>query len=211
MDIGLYPLKYPFRKLIEFLVPRFRDTDPNRISLALLPIGIVMALCYYLAIQQGLSFLLIVAIVLAFVRMVVSTLDGIVAERYAKISKEGDIVNRLHPEVCDIMLYPTIVFAMGEFSVVHVAALGMSWAITFFGLLGAASGGAVQSVGPAGQTDRLAALMVFTLLSFLSTQFDWGHDFLNYFFYWVLIGGAITLYLRYTRSIKQARAQDSAG
>jgi CDP-diacylglycerol--glycerol-3-phosphate 3-phosphatidyltransferase len=210
VDIGLYPLKYPFRKLIAFLVPRFKNANPNVISVALFPIGVAMALCYFLAIRDDQHILLIVAIVLGFLRMVVSTLDGIVAQEYDKSSKVGDIINRLHPEICDLMLYPTIIFAMAEFSVVHIAALAMSWAITFFGLLGAASGCAVQSVGPAGQTDRLAALMLFTLFEFLSIRLGWGLSFFNYFFYWVLIGGCLTLYLRYTRSIKQAKELDLA-
>ncbi len=210
MDIGLYPLKHPFRKLIAFLVPRFKNTNPNLISAALFPIGVAMALCYFFAIQQSQPIFFYLVILLAFIRMIIATLDGVVAERYDKTSKVGDMINRLHPELCDIMLYPTIIFAMNDFSPVHMAALAMSWAITFFGLLGAASGGSIQSVGPAGQTDRLAALMLFTVLESLSITFSWGYSFLNAFFYWVIIGGSITLYIRYSRSIKQARAMDQS-
>ena len=47
----------------------------------------------------------------------------------------------------------------------------------------------MASQGPAGQTDRLAALILFSLLS---PYFNWMHIFLI----WCTIGGAATVILR---------------
>ncbi|HEX7674264.1 MAG TPA: hypothetical protein VF412_08835 [Bdellovibrio sp.] len=207
MDVGLYLLKYPFRKMISFAVPACRDVNPNNISWAILPVGAVMAFCYYYAITTGPEILFIVGGLLGFVRMFVATLDGLVAVHYNKSTALGDILNRITPEICDLMLIPTLVIAKGIYPL-GVFVLLFAWAVPFFGYFGAPSGLPVQSVGPVGQTDRLAALMLCSLFQYFSIKFSWGLDFILYFFYWIIIGGSITLLLRFMRVYRSAVQKD---
>lgn len=208
MDVGLYLLKYPFRKLISSLVPIFRNVNPNLISIGLIPVGMAMAYCYVLAFKNQENIFLWIAIALGFLRMIVATLDGLVAITYNKSSVTGDLWNRITPEVCDFILYPTLFYALQKFDIWALAVMMMVWAVTFFGLMGSASGLPVQSVGPCGQTDRLAALMLFSFLQILSHQWNWGVDFFDYFFKWLLIGGVITLALRLHRTLRAAHQKD---
>jgi phosphatidylglycerophosphate synthase len=206
MNIGLYHLKMPFRKLLMGLLPLFKNTNPNAISWWLLPVGLAMAACYVLCFQEaGANYFLLVAILLGFVRMIVATLDGLVAVTYNKSSIKGDLINRLTPELCDFILYVTLVFALRKFDLIGLLALGLIWLTTFMGLLGAPSGLPVQSVGPVGQTDRLATLMLFSFLEYLSRTFSWGISFFDWFFYWLVIGGAITISNRFYRTLQEAK------
>lgn len=211
MDVGLYMLKMPFRKLLGFLIPLFRNTDPNLISWALLPVGAFMAWVYVQAFQTGEPWWLLLAVVLGFVRMIVATLDGLVAVSFHKSSALGDLINRVTPEVCDLVLLPTLLWATGTGSLLGFVVLTFAWATPFFSLMGAPSGCPVQSVGPVGQTDRLAALMLFSFLEFFSQKFQWNISFLTVFFYWLILGGVITLGLRFYRNVKAAKAVDQHG
>lgn len=208
MDIGLYTLKYPFRKLIAFLLPFFKKSNPNNISWFLILVGILMAVVFWSAISWSQPWLFIVGVILGFVRMIVATLDGLVAIEYHKSSVLGDVINRVTPEICDLMLYPVLVAASLHFDLLGIGVLAMSWAISYAGLLGAASGCPVQSVGPCGQTDRLATLMLFSFLQAFSLWLNWEIHFIDLFFYWVLLGGAVTLGLRLRRTFKAAQERD---
>lgn len=207
VDIGLYMLKFPFRKLIGFLLPSCKNISPNFISWMLLPIGLLMAYLYSSVFQSGPNYLLLILVVLGFIRMIVATLDGLVAVTYNKSTVEGDLINRLTPELCDLMLYPTILYFM-DCKLLTVLVLTFAWATPFFGLMGAPSKCPVQSVGPVGQTDRLAALMLFSFLEFWSRQLGWNINFFKYFLYWLVLGGTLTLLLRFSRHLKEARKLD---
>lgn len=200
MDIGLYKMKYPFRKLIYFIVPRCRDVDPNLISWALMPIAVVMAWVYLVA--PAIPDMYFLGIVLGFVRMVVATLDGLVAAEFNKSSEHGEIVNRVTPELADLMLIPAIVYSRPEYASIGVLAVAAAWATTFFGLLGQTVRRPVQSVGPAGQTDRLSALMLLSLFAGLAPRLGWSVDFMLVFLWWCVIGGAITCVNRYRRTVR---------
>ena len=208
MNIGLYHLKMPFRKLLIGLLPFCKEVDPNVISWCLLPVGLAMAVCYVLSFQvAGASSFLLLAIVLGFIRMIVATLDGLVAVTYNKSSIKGDLINRVTPELCDFMLYLALVFALRKFDLTGLLAIGLIWLTTFMGLLGSPSGLPVQSVGPVGQTDRLAALMLFSFLEYLSRSYSWGISFFDWFFYWLIIGGVITVSNRFYRSLQAAKSR----
>jgi len=208
MDIGLYTLKYPFRKLIGFLIPWFKNSNPNNISWFLVVIGLLMSTCYWFALNANITSLLWFGIALGFVRMIVATLDGLVAIEYKKSSTLGDLINRLTPEICDLLLYPVLVIATRHLDILGMSVLTMSWAISYFGLLGVASGCPIQSVGPTGQTDRLAALMLFSFFQIVGDGFGWKVHFFDIFFYWILIGGVLTLWLRWHRSFRAAQEKD---
>lgn len=207
MDIGLYLLKFPFRKMIQFLVPLFKNVNPNLISALLLPIGIMTAITYWYAIENNIPGLFLVGIVLAFIRMIVATLDGLVAQEFNKSTALGDVINRITPELCDLMLIPTIIIANGDLHL-GIIAITFAWATPFIGLLGSPSGLAVQSVGPVGQTDRLAALMLLSFLEYFSKTFQWNFNFISLFLKWLILGGILTLILRFYRVYRDAQIKD---
>lgn len=205
MDIGLYQAKYPFRKLIGWLVPLCKHLNPNWISLALLPVGGLMAWCCWQGLQPGGRIFLLYAIFLGFLRMVLATLDGLVATTYSKSTCVGDVLNRITPELCDLLLYPALVLAVQPPAALAVSVLAMSWAIGFMGSAGAPSGVPVQSVGPCGQTDRLAAIMGTCALQFCFPSLPWFDWLLR----WIVLGGAVTLLLRARRILKIAAETDA--
>ena len=203
MDLGLYNLKYPARKLIEGVLPQLADTDPNHISYALIPVGVLIAATYLVG-AQGFPWLYLLGILLVFVRMFLGTLDGLVATHYGKSSRRGEIMNRLAPELCDVLYLLALALARPEWQLPGLLAVALAWLITFTGLVGATAGLPTQSVGPAGQTDRIALLQVMSLLAFLSDTLGWKVDFMGGFLWWVAIGGTLTVVLRLKRNLKAA-------
>jgi CDP-diacylglycerol---glycerol-3-phosphate 3-phosphatidyltransferase len=203
MDIGLYNWKYPVRKMIAGLLPQLADVDPNHISWLMLPVGALIAATYWVG-AQGQPWMYLMAIVLIFFRMFLGTLDGLVATHYGKGSKTGEIVNRLAPELCDALYLVALATARHEWMLPGVLAIATSWLITFTGLVGATAGLPTQSVGPAGQTDRLAILQALSLLAFLAEARKWSVDFLGIFLWWVVIGGVLTIVLRLQRNLEAA-------
>ena len=201
MDLGLYNLKYPARKLIEGVLPQLRDTNPDHISYAMIPVGLMIAAAYFVG-AQGQPWLYLLAILLTFVRMFLGTLDGLVATHYGKSTPRGEIINRLAPELCDVFYLLALAVAQPDWRFPGLLAITMSWLITFTGLVGAPAGLPTQSVGPAGQTDRLALLQLLSLLAFLSDTLGWKRDFLGLFLWWVAFGGIVTAVLRLRRHLK---------
>jgi len=193
MDLGLYNLKYPFRKMIGFLLPIFRNVDPNTVSWSLIPIGLLTAFAYYFGFY-------LVGAVLILLRMIVGTLDGLMAEKFNKSSAEGEMINRIAPEVADILLMFGVVFSQPNLLGIGIFALGMCWAVTFFGLIGIVAGRKIQSVGPVGQTDRVVALAIFSVLQLT----EWNFDFMYLFLWWVFLGSLVTVSLRAYRNLKKS-------
>jgi phosphatidylglycerophosphate synthase len=122
-----------------------------------------------------------------------------------KTSARGEIANRLWPEISDVLLFIALAQAPDSW-VIGAAAIAMCWLTTFSGLGGLTAGAPVQSVGPAGQTDRLPALIVFSLIGFVSLELGHPLNVLYAFLWWVVIGGAITVVLRLRRTFKAVRA-----
>ncbi len=200
MDIGLYNLKYPFRKMIGFLLPFFRNTHPNWVSLSLIPIGLFTAFIYFFAPQAPILYT-IGALMILF-RMVVGTLDGLIAVKFEKSTPSGEIINRIAPEICDIFLMIALSYSAPAYTYLGISAMGMCWAVTFFGLVGIVAGRKIQSVGPVGQTDRIAALSLCSVLQYFSSTYHWGFDFIYLFLWWVIVGSLITVGLRIWRTFR---------
>ena len=201
MDIGLYNMKYPVRKLISGALPLLKDVDPNKVSLSMIPVGMAIAGCYYEG-SHGQPVLYLVAIALTLLRMYLGTLDGLMAEHFKKGTPNGEIINRLTPELSDVMYLMALTLARGEWLFWGIGVLVVAWLTTFAGLIGLSAQKKIQSVGPVGQTDRLAALLVFTLLAYLSNTCSWGIDFIRLFLIWSFVGGIVTIILRLQRQLK---------
>ena len=200
MDIGLYNMKYPVRKLISGVLPLMKDVNPNTVSWSMIPIGVAIAACYYFA-TQGQNVLYLVAIALTFLRMYLGTLDGLMAEHYKKGTPQGEMINCLTPELCDVMYLMAITFSCFSHIFLGIIVMAAAWLTTFAGLIGLTAQKKIQSVGPVGQTDRLAALLVFTLLEYFSNKFHWGVDFIQIFLIWAVAGGILTIILRLRRNL----------
>lgn len=200
MEIGLYNAKYPFRKLFNFLLPHFKHTDPNWVSLALIPIGLITALVYYFAGNN--VFLLILGMILLLLRMIVGTLDGMIAEHFHKQSSQGTILNRLAPELADILLMLGIILSNPEFYILGFFVMAACWGISYCGLIGLVGDKTIQSVGPAGQTDRVVALLLLSLLQIFSIAYNWDVNFIYWFLWWVFIGGILTIAIRCYRVLR---------
>ncbi len=195
MDIGLYKMKYPFRKLIMGVLPLVKDVNPNTVSWLLIPVGVAISGCYFFA-AGGIPQLYLVAVGLTFLRMFLGTLDGLMAEHFQKSSPQGEIINRLTPEVCDCLCLLALSLGKTEWFLAGILALGIAWLTSFAGLIGLVAKQPIQSVGPVGQTDRLVALIVFSVLEYFSLLFAWGIDFIKIFLYWAILGGMVTIFLR---------------
>lgn len=204
MDLGLYNAKYGFRKLLTAMLPALRNVSPNAISWSLVPVGLVTAAVYYLAATGGPVWLFLVGAALVLLRMVIGTLDGLVAVTFAKGSGRGEIVNRLAPELCDVVLLAALVAARPEQLLLGIAALSVAWLTTFAGVVGAVLGRPTQSVGPVGQTDRLAALILFSLAAGLAAPLGLEADLVVLFLAWTVLGGALTIVLRLARALEAA-------
>lgn len=208
MDIGLYNLKYPFRKTLFWLLPLVKNVSPNVISWSLLPVGILTALCYYQA--REFQDLYLVGAGLIFLRMIISTLDGLMAVTFQKCTANGEIVNRIAPELCDAMLMVGVILAESAHFELGLAALVICWLTSFAGLVGCTGGKPVQSVGPVGQTDRITALLVLSLVSPFGNAFSETFDILYWFLWWCVVGGVATILIRFYRQLSSEEAQQPA-
>lgn len=203
-DLGLYNAKYGLRRRMEGWLPAFREVDPNRISWSMLPVGAATAAALWSVVRGGPDWLYLAVIALCALRMLLGTLDGLVAVHFGKGTSRGELLNRLAPELCDAMYLVALALARPEWSALGVGALAATWLTTFAGLLGFTVGQGGQSVGPVGQTDRLAALMACALLAFAGARLGWGTDFMTLFLGWCVLGGALTVLLRLVRHFRAA-------
>ena len=161
-DLGLYQGKYALRRLID-RVPGIARFEPNAVSISsLVPslvAGVSLALGWWPLAILGIAG-----------RMVLTTLDGHIAENYGKKTRIGGYVNRVPAELGDVMIL------LGLWTRADPAwgtlVIAGAWLVNVFGVLGLAAGGSTQSVGPAGQTDRLALLIVASALAIV-VPIDW--------------------------------------
>jgi len=199
MDLGLYQLKYPVRRMISGVLPVMRNVPPDAVSWSILPVGLGTALCYYWANRY--PWLLLLGPILILLRMFLATLDGLMAVTFGKSSPRGEHANRVPAEVSDVLLMLGIALSPSRM-IPGLVALGICWLTTFTGLVGLSAGQATQSVGPVGQTDRLTALIVFSLGGFVAQVCGYRGDALALFLWWVCLGGVITIVLRLWRTFK---------
>jgi phosphatidylglycerophosphate synthase len=94
-------------------------------------------------------------------RMVLTTLDGLIAERFAKTTRLGGVLNRVVAEVGDVLLFVALSLLVAP--PWGALVLGLAWLVNVIGVLPLVSHGSIQSVGPAGQTDRIALVAAFAL------------------------------------------------
>jgi phosphatidylglycerophosphate synthase len=196
MDIGLYKLKYPIRRLIEGALPFFLGVDPTYISYFVLPIGLAMGACCYFA-PNGYPSLYLVAVALTLCRIYFAILDGLVADHYKRRSALGRVIDILMPKLCDMIFLVCLSLAKHSWHALGICAIAMAWFSTFAGLIGLLIKKPMQRVGPVGQMDRLAAFCLCAMLAY----FTGNSSYIRYFFIWCIAGGVLTCIFRLRRTL----------
>lgn len=186
-DLGLYQTKYLLRNVLR-KIPGVSKLSPNLLSIAALGPGLLAAAFLFEGDWLG-------AILSILGRMVINTLDGLVAEEFNKKTYIGGYLNRLPGEFTDIL----IVLALYPHAPSHwvLPLIILTGWVQVFGLLGLAAGGSTQSVGPCGQTDRLAILMLGCVLALFKV------DVWPTLVALMCAGCAMTIGLRVYRSIRE--------
>jgi CDP-diacylglycerol--glycerol-3-phosphate 3-phosphatidyltransferase len=186
-DVGLYQTKYAFRRWLD-RIPGVGRLEPNHVSIAsLVPSGLA-------AISLWFGWWPLVALGILG-RMALTVMDGHLAEAYGKKTPIGPYVNRLPQEVGDITLF----LALLPWADLHWVALllGAAWLVNVSGVLPAMAGGSAQPVGPAGQPDRIAIVLVAAVIRTF-VGFDWT---------WVCILIVVlsvpTVMLRVSRTVRE--------
>lgn len=188
-DASVYEGKRVIRRALE-RVPGLAHVDPNVVTLSILVPGTIAAL----ALWQGLWLISAAAI---GARMVLATLDGFIAERYGRATRLGGYLNRMVTEISDALV---LLGLFPHADALWVAALlAFAWLVNIAGVLATVAGGAIQWTGPAGQADRLAILLVASLIAVL-VPIDW-----TVVCALIIVLSAITLVRRTFRSVAELR------
>lgn len=194
IDIGLYQTKYILRGWLQ-RIPGISQLSPNLLSCTAFIPGMAAAYCLY----RGWWIWAVVAIA---TRMIVNTLDGLVAEEFNKTSPLGAYLNRLPGEFTDLFIILGLL-PYGELPWMLALIVITGW-VQIFGLLGLVAGGKTQSVGPCGQTDRLAIIGISSV--FAAFKIPVWH----YIIPGLCIGCAVTILLRIIRSIRELTSNNPA-
>jgi phosphatidylglycerophosphate synthase len=158
-DLGLYTTKYAVRRLLD-RIPGISRLQPNAVSISsLVPAGLAA-----LGLWQG-WWALVIAGILG--RMALTVLDGHIAEAYGKKTRIGPYVNRVPQEIGDVLLLLAL-FAWAEPAWVCLVLAG-AWLVNVLAVLPLLAGGSPQWVGPGGQPDRQAVIVVASAIALVTT------------------------------------------
>jgi phosphatidylglycerophosphate synthase len=161
-DIGLYQAKYALRRWLD-RIPGVRRLSPNAVSVSSLVPSVLAAA----ALWAGWWPLVVLGIA---GRMVLTVMDGLIAEAYDRKTRIGPYVNRLPQEVGDAMLFLAL---LAWADPAWVALLLVSaWLVNVLAVLPAVAGGSPQPAGPAGQPDRIAIVLVAAIVA-CAVPLDW--------------------------------------
>lgn len=161
-DIGLYQAKYALRRWLD-RIPGVRRLSPNAVSISSLVPSVVAAA----ALWAGWWPLVILGIA---GRMVLTVMDGLIAEAYGKKTRIGPYINRLPQEIGDAMLFVALL-AWADPAWVALL-LASAWLVNIVAVLPAVAGGSPQPAGPAGQPDRIAIVLVAAIVA-CAVPLDW--------------------------------------
>ena len=163
--MGLYLLKFPYRRMLDPLARRLRWLHPDVVSYAALPVAAATAWCFYRAAEY--PSLLLWAVGLIFVRMTLNTLDGLLAMARGRLSLSGEIVNALPDRYADLLVLAGIALSPLCTPWLGVAAICSMCLVSYSGMLGKAIGVSWQHHGPLGKVERLLILMAAAIIQYL--------------------------------------------
>ncbi|MBN2583151.1 MAG: hypothetical protein JXL80_08785 [Planctomycetes bacterium] len=156
--MGMYLLKFPYRRILTPLARRLRWLNPNVVSYAAVPVAAATGWCFYRA--HEVPWLLLAAIALTLLRMTLNTLDGIMALDRGKSSLTGEIVNALPDRYADLFVLAGVALSPLCRPWLGLAAIASMALVSYTGMLGKALGVSWQHHGPLGKVERLILLMV---------------------------------------------------
>lgn len=162
--MGLYVLKFPFRKVLAPLARPLDRVHPDVLSYLAVAVAGVTALCYVRAADAPV--LLLAAVGLTLLRMTLNTLDGVIAIRRGNLKLTGEIVNALPDRYSDILLLAGIALSPLCRTTLGVLGLASVLLVSYTGMLGKALGVAWQHHGPLGKVERLICIMVLSLVQY---------------------------------------------
>jgi len=166
--MGLYLLKFPYRRMLDPLARRLRWLHPDVVTYAALPVAAATAWCFYRAAEY--PSLLLWAVGLIFVRMTLNTLDGLLAMVRGHLSLRGEIVNALPDRYADLLVLAGIALSPLCTAWLGVAAIGSTCLVSYCGMLGKAVGVSWQHHGPLGKVERLVILMAAAITQYLTLR-----------------------------------------
>lgn len=204
--MGLYILKFPYRKVLLPLARKLKWIHPDIISYAAVAVALVTGLCYYYAGRY--PALLLWAIAAIFLRMTLNTIDGVMAIERGNLSLKGEIVNALPDRYSDIFLLLGISFSSLCNTAVGVLALVSVFLVSYTGMLGKALGVNWQHHGPLGKVERLIYLMVWTLIQYVNqganlSLFGFSYTALEWCMWLFIILGQVTVFNRLRGMLEQ--------
>lgn len=186
-DVGLYQTKYALRRWLD-RIPGVGRLEPNHVSVASLVPSALAAISLWFGWWP-----LVVAGILG--RMALTVLDGLLAEAYGKKTRIGPYVNRLPQEIGDITLFLALLPWADPAWVALL--LGAAWLVNVCGVLPGVAGGSPQPVGPAGQPDRIAIVLVAAAIRTF-VAFDW-----TWICILIVVLSVPTVVLRVSRTVRE--------
>jgi len=168
--MDMYLLKFPYRKMLEPLAQKLLWVDPDLLGYIAAFVALFTGICFYYA--GNMSWLLLAAIVLTFLRMTLNTIDGVIAIARGKKDIRGEIVNALPDRYSDIFVFCGI--ALSPYCNFALGILGLSsvFLVSYTGMLGKAIGVNWQHQGPLGKVERLIMVMIASLAQYIILAFD---------------------------------------
>jgi CDP-diacylglycerol--glycerol-3-phosphate 3-phosphatidyltransferase len=186
-DVGLYMSKYALRRWLD-RIPGISRLSPNAVSIS----SLIPSALAAVSLWQAWWALVVVGIA---GRMVLTVLDGHIAEAYDRRTRIGPYLNRLPQEAGDAMLFFAL-FALADPLWVGLV-LASAWIVNVMAILPLLAGGTPQWVGPGGQPDRIAVVMVAAAVAIaVPLQWDWICALLVALM-------ALTVCIRLYRSVRQ--------
>lgn len=158
--MGLYLLKFPFRRVLGPLSRALDGVHPDVLSYLATGVAAGTGLCYVYAADA--PALLLAAVGLTLLRMTLNTLDGVIAIRRGDLKLTGEIVNALPDRYSDILVVAGIAFSPLCSTAWGMLGLAAMMLVSYTGMLGKALGVAWQHHGPLGKVERLICIMVLS-------------------------------------------------
>ena len=86
-----------------------------------------------------------------------------------------------------------------------IFAFAIAWFTSFLSLIGLAGGKEFLTNGPIAQPDRIVHLSLFSIAAYLFYLLDISFDTYKWFLLWLIIGGVITIIIRFYKLFSQFR------
>lgn len=167
---GLHHLKFKYREILQPVVKKLVNINPDIVSYIATFFNIFTGLCFIWTDKHPILF--IVIILLIVLRMTLNTLDGAIATAQGRDKVEGKIVNALPDRYSDFFLFGGLALCPYSNLYLGIATLASVFLVSYSGILGKALGMGWQGHGPFGKVERLSLVMIASLLQYLAISLN---------------------------------------